>query len=95
MRSLRALMWRQVGLERHAKGMTTAQRSLRFWSEHQAKGALHSPPGWELQNMLLLASLVTRAASDRKASVGTHLRSDSSGEIDTRHYVYQRPDSAW
>ena len=43
MRSLRALMWRQVGLERTEKGMTTAQRSLRFWSEHQAKGALHSP----------------------------------------------------
>ena len=95
MRSLRALMWRQVGLERNGKGMTTAQRSLQFWSEHQAKGALHSPAGWELQNMLLLASLITRAASDRKASVGTHLRSDSAGEIDTRHYAYKRPASTW
>ena len=92
MRSMRAMMWRNVGLERNDMGMSTAERTLRFWSDHQARGALTDTAGWELQNMLLVSSAVTQAARERRASIGTHLRNDSTGDPEQRHLVYQRPD---
>lgn len=95
MRSLRALMWRHVGLERNDKGIATAERSLRFWTEHQARGALDDKAGWELQNMLLVASVIAQAARMRSASVGTHLRSDSQGTVDLKHLALQRPTETW
>ncbi|TVR47052.1 MAG: L-aspartate oxidase [Planctomycetota bacterium] len=95
MRSLRALMWRQVGLARDDEGIATAQRTLRFWSEHQARGALDGPAGWELQNMITIASLISQSARERRASVGTHLRRDSEGDIELRHITLTRPAETW
>jgi L-aspartate oxidase len=84
-RSLRALMWRRVGIERSADDLSLARRTISFWQGHQAHGFMRSTSYWELQNLLLVGSLVAQAAERRTASVGTHTRSDAQGEIDTRH----------
>jgi len=90
-RSLRALMWRQVGIERTGPDLAMAHRTMSFWIRHQARGAFRDRFGWELQNQLLLGSLVSAAAARRTASVGTHTRTDSQGAIDTHHLGFIRP----
>ena len=88
---MRAVMWRQVGVQRNGHDLEQAYRTLRFWRHHQANGAFQHPLGWSLQNRLLVGSIIARAAAERSASVGTHWRSDSSGEIDQRHKVLHIP----
>lgn len=78
-RSLRALMWRYAGITRSESELATAARSLEFWSKHQARGAFDHTTGYELQNLLLVSSLVVAGARGRTASAGTHLRLDSDG----------------
>jgi L-aspartate oxidase len=89
-RSLRALMWRQVGIERNASDLAMASRSLAFWARHQARGEFRSREGWELQNLLLVSSVIAAAAGRRNASIGTHTRSDSQGEVDLSHQAVTR-----
>ncbi len=91
-RSLRALMWRQVGIERTGTELATARRSIAFWQAHQARGAFRDRAGWQLQNLLTVGGLVATAAEARAASVGTHFRSDSTGAIDRRRHVFIRPE---
>ncbi|MBA3847948.1 MAG: hypothetical protein H0X45_15070 [Planctomycetes bacterium] len=91
-RSLRALMWRQVGIERTGTELATARRSIAFWQAHQARGAFRDTAGWQLQNLLTVGALVATAAEARAASVGTHFRNDSSGSIDRRRHVFIRPE---
>ncbi|MCS6970944.1 MAG: L-aspartate oxidase [Planctomycetota bacterium] len=88
--SVRALMWRSVGIERQARELALARRSLAFWMAHQANGFLRGTAGWELQDMLLAASLIARAAERRTASLGTHTRQDSAGEPVLVHYGLRR-----
>jgi L-aspartate oxidase len=89
--SLRALMWRRVGIERTAQDLATARRSLAFWTAHQARGEHRTISGWTLQNLLTVAALVTTAAEARTASVGTHFRRDSTGAVDPVHAVMRNP----
>jgi L-aspartate oxidase len=93
-RSLRALMWRQVGIERSGSELAQARRTLAFWMAHQARGSFRDRSGWELQNQLLVGSLVASAAERRVGSVGTHTRADAvpeKAELDRRHLGYARP----
>lgn len=89
-RSLRSLMWRSVGIERSARELSLARRSIGFWMAHQANGFLRTVHGWELQNMLQIGALITQAAERRTSSVGTHTRTDSAGPVDPVHYAWQR-----
>ena len=89
-RSARALMWRQVGIERNGAELAQARRTLEFWSRHQADGTFRNREGWELQNLLTVGGLVAAAAANRTASVGTHGRTDSVGEIDPVHNAFRR-----
>ena len=91
-RSVRSQMWRQVGIERSAPELAVAKRTLAFWLRHQARGEFRSREGWELQNLLTVGAVIAAAAERRTASVGTHLRSDSIGEIDRRHLGLVRPE---
>ncbi|HAT09320.1 MAG TPA: L-aspartate oxidase [Planctomycetes bacterium] len=88
--SLRSLMWRSVGIERSARDLAVARRSIAFWMGHQAGGFLRTPAGWELQNLLLVSSLIAQASEQRTASVGTHTRSDSVGDVADQHFALQR-----
>jgi len=85
-------MWRDVGIARDAAELATAIRSLRFWSTHQLRGFFRHTLGWEMQNLLIVGQLIATAAANRPASVGTHLRRDSAGAIDPRHFAWYRPD---
>ncbi len=91
-RSVRALLWRHAGIERTADDLATASRTLGFWATHQARGMFRTRDGWELSNQLTVAALVVAAAAKRRASVGTHTRTDSSGMIDPTHYGWKRAD---
>jgi L-aspartate oxidase len=46
---------------------------------------LSDPDGWELQNMLTVASLMVEGALDREESRGVHLRTDFP-QTDDEHW---------
>jgi len=74
--SLRALMWRNVGITRKAKPLSEAQEIIRFWQRYVMDKIFDLPFGWECQNMLTVCQLMARAAEMRKESRGVHYRSD-------------------
>src|SRR6185295_19111269 len=74
--SLGAEMWRDVGIRRDRAGLESAERQVEFWKRYVASREFADPPGWELQNMLLVARLMIAAALARHESRGTHFRLD-------------------
>lgn len=82
--SLRSLMWREVGLERDGAGLADAVKRLEFWSTYIARRVFHTPAGWEIQDLLTLANLVTRSALAREESRGVHYRTDRPERDDQR-----------
>lgn len=74
--SLRALMWRNIGITRQAKPLDEAQEIIRFWQRYVMDKVFEKPFGWETQNMLTVALLMTQAATMRTESRGVHYRSD-------------------
>ncbi|HRU06564.1 MAG TPA: L-aspartate oxidase [Candidatus Brocadiia bacterium] len=83
--SLRALMWRQAGIERSQKPLEDAIQRLLFWCRYVMDKEFDDPRGWELQNMLTVGTLMARAALARAESRGVHFRTDYP----------QRDDAAW
>jgi len=82
--SLRALMWRSVGINRDAEGLAEAGEQVDFWCRYALGRVFHDPAGWTLQNMLTVARLMIAAAAERRESRGVHTRRD-----------YPDPDPAW
>lgn len=74
--SLTSLMWRNVGIERHAEALSTAARQVEFWDKYVSRREFSDPRGWELQNLLLIARVVIAAATEREESRGVHFRKD-------------------
>ncbi|MEW6027596.1 MAG: L-aspartate oxidase [Planctomycetota bacterium] len=85
--SLQSLMWYNVGLERTAEGLKQALAKIDYWSGYCLVNEFNTPQGlptpsearqagWEVQNMLILARLVTRSALLRQESRGVHYRTD-------------------
>lgn len=74
--SLNSEMWRDVGIERSAEGLEAALQQVEFWDRYVGPREFSTTHGWELQNMLLVARLMIRAAQIRQESRGTHYRSD-------------------
>ena len=68
--SLRALMWRNVGITRQAQPLVEAQEIIRFWQRYVMDKVFTSPFGWECQNMLTVALLMAQAALGREESRG-------------------------
>lgn len=82
--SLRALMWRNVGITRKAQPLAEAQEIIRFWHRYVMDKIFDTPEGWECQNMLTAALLMAHAAELRKESRGVHYRMDHTQTDDKR-----------
>jgi len=83
--SLQSLMWRNVGLHRDAEGLAEALENLNHWCRYVLPRQFADPTGWELQNMLCAARLMTLAAQARQESRGAHVRTDFP-QIDDAHW---------
>jgi L-aspartate oxidase len=94
--SLKSLMWRAAGVRRSGPQLADAARTIRRWCGYVLARQLNDPDGWELQNMLTVASLMVEGALARQESRGVHLRTDFPGMDDEhwrRHLAFVRPAS--
>jgi L-aspartate oxidase len=82
-------MWRNVGIERAGSRLADAADMLAFWSRYSLDKIFDDLGGWEVQNLLTVASLMTRAAAWREESRGTHCRVDFPN-TDPRFAVHAR-----
>jgi len=91
--SLKALMWRAVGLRRTAECLIEARENVHHWCHYVLERQLAGPEGWELQDMLTVARLIIEAASLRTETRGGHVRTDYPDPDDehwTRHLAFCR-----
>ncbi len=74
--SLRALLWRRLGITRDAAGLSEAAARVDHWGRYILPLEFDDPTGWTMQNMLIVARLMIVAAADRRESRGVHFRRD-------------------
>lgn len=75
-RSIKSLMWKNVGIEREKSGLEEAMHKLDEWKRYIFLKEFSSPTGWEVQNMFILSFVMTHAAFLREESRGAHFRKD-------------------
>ncbi len=91
--SLRSLMWRQAGIERDARALSESEERIDFWSSYVMDREFDTPAGWQVQNMLSVAKLITFSARMRTESRGAHHRTDFPDCDDLnwdRHLIIKR-----
>ena len=99
--SLRSLMWRNVGIERHSQRLSETREIIDFWARYvmdktflpREEDSAVAIAGWEIQNMLTVASLMANAAHARTESRGVHYRLDYPQRDDTHwrlHLLWRR-----
>jgi L-aspartate oxidase len=74
--SLKSLMWRAAGVRRSCSDLLEASSTIATWQRYVLVRQFCEPHGWELQNMLTVASIIVQAALQREESRGTHFRTD-------------------
>jgi L-aspartate oxidase len=74
--SLRAVMWRNAGIERTGPRLEETAEIIDFWARYVMDKAFDDRFGWETQNMLTFARCLAQAAAARKESRGVHYRGD-------------------
>ncbi len=92
--SLRALMWRNVGIQRCAQRLNETIEIIDFWRRYVMDKVFDQPDGWQCQNMLTVCRLMAESALLRQESRGTHFRSDfpyTDDEHFKKHLDLQRP----
>ena len=93
--SLRSVMWRNVGIERLGPRLTETTEIINFWGLYVMDKLFDDQIGWETQNMLSVARMITASAAMRKESRGVHARSDFpqiDPSLDQKHVVVRRRD---
>jgi L-aspartate oxidase len=97
--SLRSLCWRRLGVIRERPVLRDGLGILERWSSYVYRPTFKDAAGWELQNLMALAGLCTRAALLREESRGVHFRTDHPERDDRTflsHLVFQRgSDPRW
>lgn len=92
--SLRAVMWRNVGVVRTASRLDETCEIIDFWGRYVLDKEFFHPAGWEVQNMLTAARLIAQCAMQRTETRGVHYREDFP-ETDPawqRHQSVRRSD---
>jgi len=84
--TLRSVMWRQVGIVREGRRLEEVSEMFDFWARYTLDKIFDDRSGWETQNMLMVGALMTRAATARTESRGTHYRSDHPDTDDTQKH---------
>lgn len=74
--SLRSVLWRNTGVVRDGDRLAEMVDIVGFWSRFVLDKTFDDPRGWEIQNMLMLARMLSGAALARAESRGVHFRSD-------------------
>ncbi|MEM6457963.1 MAG: L-aspartate oxidase [Planctomycetota bacterium] len=74
--SLRSVMWRHVGIERGGDHLAEVAGMFEFWARYTMDKIFDDRHGWEVQNLLTVGALITRAAKWREETRGTHARLD-------------------
>ncbi|MFH0911376.1 MAG: L-aspartate oxidase [Planctomycetota bacterium] len=95
MRSLRSLVWRDLGIFRREKTLAEAEETVAFWERYVLAEEFTARAGFEVQNMLTAAKIIARAARRRTESRGAHQRTDFPQTDDAhwkRHLVLTRHD---
>jgi len=92
--SLKSLMWRNVGVRRDRDGLAEAADNLEHWCRYVLARQFADPTGWELQNMLCVARLMTHSALAREETRGCHARTDFPQQDDDHwnRHTYCRRD---
>jgi L-aspartate oxidase len=93
--SLRALMWRNVGIVRDGQHLSETLDIVNFWGRYvMDKEFFADPAGWEVQNMLSGAWLIAELALRRTETRGVHYRSDfpETDPVWQRHQVVRRTE---
>lgn len=80
--SLRSVMWRHVGIEREGDHLKDVLDMFSFWGRYTLDKIFDDRLGWEVQNLLTIGMLITRAANWREESRGTHYRLDHPEQVD-------------
>jgi len=91
--SLRSLLWRNVGIERAQPYLSQAEQMIDFWCSYVMTKEFDDKRGWELQNLLTIAKLITHAAAQREETRGVHFRTDFPDKDDEnwrRHIIIKR-----
>lgn len=90
--ALKNIMWQACALRRGADELTPAAERVGQWCRQLEACQFVHPAGWELQNMLLVASLMIDAAFLRTETRDGHVRLDYPQRDDEhwrRHITYQ------
>ncbi|HEX5030762.1 MAG TPA: L-aspartate oxidase [Candidatus Eisenbacteria bacterium] len=96
-KSLLSCTWRLAGIMRDGAGLEEASAAIRPWRFFSGKVRHRRWGGLELENLLLLGSMVTASAALRLESRGTHARREHPSADDARFlgsYVWTRERGA-
>ncbi len=74
--AVRALMWRNVGVQRREDRLTEAVQAIQQYCSYVLAQDLSCVDGWELQNILTVSLQMAIAALARTESRGVHFRTD-------------------
>ncbi|MEQ8789651.1 MAG: L-aspartate oxidase [Pirellulaceae bacterium] len=90
--SLKSLMWRSAGVRREGGQLADAAETIDHWRRYVLDHQFDDEPGWELQNMLVVARLMVDAARQREESRGVHMRTDfpDADPRWVRHITFRR-----
>ena len=87
-KSLRALMWRRMGITRDRAGLEEAATQVDHWCRYILPHVFDDPAGWAMQNMLITARSMVAAAAERKESRGVHSRTDfPAADPEWNHHI--------